>query len=69
MKCSDCKHPQHEQYKGYPGHWYCFHPETCGKKICDTPIEEWNDFPANNQRLKEAKTPKWCPASKKEETP
>ena len=61
MDCAKCEHPQHEQYKGYLGHWYCFHRETCGKKICDTPVEEWGDFPTNNRRLAEAKTPKWCP--------
>lgn len=61
MACEGCTHPLHEQYQRYPGHWYCFHPMTCGKTICKTPPEEYNDFAANNARLAEAKTPKWCP--------
>lgn len=62
MKCSECKHPMHEQFKRYPGHWYCFHSgEKCGSKICDTPAEDYDNFPAHNRLLAEAKTPKWCP--------
>lgn len=61
MACEGCTHPMHEQYQHYPGHWYCFHPMTCGKTICNTPKEEYNDFAAHNARLAAAKTPKWCP--------
>lgn len=64
LACEKCKYPMHEQYERYPGHWYCFRPgETCGKTICATPVEDWNDFRANNCSLKEAKTPKWCPGA------
>lgn len=62
MRCADCRYPIHEQFKNYPGRWLCFHPgDHCGRAICKTPVSEWNDFIANNQRLAEAKTPKWCP--------
>ena len=60
--CSNCQYPMHGQYKGYHGIWNCFHPgRTCGRTICQTPVEEWNNFPANNRRLAEAKVPSWCP--------
>lgn len=62
MACEGCKHPMHEQYKNYPGHWYCFCPgPIIGRKICDTPVEEYGDIAANNKRLVEARTPKFCP--------
>ena len=66
MKCSACKWPIHEQFKGHLGHWYCFHGGYAGC-ICDTPVKEWNDFPANNKRLAEAETPTWCPLKEKEQ--
>ena len=59
-KCSDCTSPMFEQYKGYPGHWYCFHPTTLrtSKKItiCDTP---WGED--EYRLLREAETPNFCP--------
>lgn len=62
MSCGDCVHPMHEQYQGHRGRWICFCPGlACGRTICPTPVEEWDDVPANNKRLSEAKTPKWCP--------
>lgn len=66
MACEGCKYPMHEQFRGYLGRWLCFSPEiknTGRRKICDTPVEEWGDTAANNRRLGEAKTPRWCPGS------
>lgn len=65
MACNGCNHPMHEQYKNYPGHWYCFHPKTCGKTICHTPKEDYDNFDAHRQVLEEAKDPKWCPLKSK----
>lgn len=67
MACEGCKKAMHDQYKGYMGKWMCFHPgKNNGSLICKTPVDEWNDFPANNKRLAEAETPKWCPLQMEE---
>lgn len=64
MACENCKYPMHEQFRHYQGHWYCFCPgKRCGKTICKTPVEEWDDITLNNRRLREAKTPNWCPGA------
>lgn len=64
MKCSECKHPQHEQFKGYHGSWYCFHAECCGRTICKTPVEDYDDRQAHGRSLSQAQHPKWCPLDK-----
>lgn len=65
MACIDCKHPVHEQYKNYPGHWYCFCPgNTMGRTICHTNAEDYKDIEKHKQALSQAKTPRWCPKEK-----
>ena len=62
-RCSNkenCRYPMFEQLKGYPGHWYCFHPEHLKKSpksltICNVPWGE-DEYKA----LEEAKTPTFC---------
>jgi hypothetical protein len=54
----------HEQFRNYPGHWYCFCPgPTIGRTICNTPVNDYGDREAHSKVLKEAKQPKWCPLS------
>lgn len=62
MACVNCKHPIHEQFKGYQGRWLCFRPgPNMGKIICQTPTEAFNDFQAHKTCLDTAKPPRWCP--------
>lgn len=52
----------HEQFRNYPGHWYCFAVgPKMGRTICHTPKEDFGNVEAHKKVLKEADQPKWCP--------
>lgn len=60
-RCHRCSYPMFEQYKAYPGHWYCFHPKTLNREnrritICHTPVQG-DEY----QVLFNATTPEFCP--------
>lgn len=64
MACDNCRYPMHEQFRNYPGHWYCFCPgPKIGRTICNTPVEDYGDFEAHRRTLQESKHPQWCPLS------
>lgn len=59
MACDGCSYPMHEQFRNYPGHWYCFCPgPKIGHTICNTPVDDYGDVKAHGKTLKEAKQPK-----------
>lgn len=75
-RCVGCKHAVHDQFKGYPGRWSCFHPyrhEISNKgdftypandhpriTICETPAADYNQPDKHLEVLQEAQTPVWC---------
>lgn len=76
MSCENCKYPQHDQYGGHVGRWWCLHPyrdelDNRGEwtfpkfdnptiLICTTPKELFGDYAAHLRILDAAPTPKWC---------
>lgn len=65
--CADCRHPIHEQFKGYEGRWLCFkYPRATDKAlICHTPKEDFGNDPESIKKhqdtLSKAPIPEWCP--------
>lgn len=75
-RCVGCEYAMHDQFKGYPGRWMCFHPyrnEISNKGdftypgnfnpqilICETAAADYDKREAHTRALEAAKTPVWC---------
>lgn len=75
-RCINCQFAQHDQFKGYPGRWMCFHPYRTeisnsghftypGEHnprivICETAAADYGDHQKHSIALADAKTPVWC---------
>lgn len=75
-RCVECEYAMHDQFKGHPGRWMCFHPyryeiSNSGDftypgnfnpriTICETSAADYGKPRAQTRTLAEAKTPIWC---------
>lgn len=75
-RCIGCEFAIHEQFRGYPGRWLCFHPyrreiSNSGHftypgnhnpviLICETSAMDYNHPISQRNALKAVTTPIWC---------
>ena len=75
-RCVNCEYAMHEQFRGHPGRWLCFHPHRCEISnggeftypgndnpvilICETSVADYNRPISHRKALEAHATPVWC---------